>query len=268
MIAVECLGTGYAEIRQILDRRPQIIRIGPRLISRLPDDDCSRAMLTNLGDLGSSLDAWLLADGVERPAHLRELHALGVPLALGGLIGAATPTPSPCRRTFTGSGAWPPASPGFSPGTRRGAARIADVVQPARITRPSTPASTPALAGTDPPAPSRAPAAARWTVAVDVADVPVTLARCDATGSGPSRPVTLRMPPDLTVQDAAHRAMARPAATRFEPAVCVDATGQILGVVDMTDLILRLAQSVEPPRTAERALSAVRQRTPTAPALR
>jgi CBS domain-containing protein len=54
----------------------------------------------------------------------------------------------------------------------------------------------------------------------------------------------MRVPPDLSLTEAARRAMARRARKRFDPLVCVDATGHVVGVVDLRDLILSLAESI------------------------
>jgi hypothetical protein len=53
--------------------------------------------------------------------------------------------------------------------------------------------------------------------------------------------VSLLVPPDLSTAEAARRAMSRPAQRRFDPLVCIDRTGSVLGVIAVSDLVVTLA---------------------------
>jgi EAL domain-containing protein (putative c-di-GMP-specific phosphodiesterase class I) len=61
LLAIDDLGTGFAEISQILDVRPQIIKVNRGVIAAIDNDPARRALLRFLGDFGDQLNSWVLA---------------------------------------------------------------------------------------------------------------------------------------------------------------------------------------------------------------
>jgi hypothetical protein len=245
-LAIDDVGTGYAEISQILELRPPIIKVDRGVIAAIEIDPARQALLRFLGDFGDQLDAWLLAEGVESAAQLRILEDLGVPLAQGWLTGVPARTPRPCTTQLTGVD--PPASAWPTHGKRsrhtRIAARVEDVMRPARVAtawqvpyaeNPQAPANPASSAFTD--------SASQPVVVLDAAGMPTGVLDVVATTRAPGwSPVSLRVPLHLPLQEAALRAMARPEGYRFDPLICVDPTGVVVGVVTMQDLLLALVQ--------------------------
>ncbi|HEX2810211.1 MAG TPA: EAL domain-containing protein [Kineosporiaceae bacterium] len=197
VIAIDDLGTGYAELQQILTLKPQIFKIDRRIIDTLEEDPSRQALLRFLGLFSDQLDGWLVAEGVEQPAQLRVLEELGIPLAQGWFIGAPDAVPQPCRPEVTTGRPAPP------PG-----------------------ASTADAAG------SRSSHAGPMTVGRSMR--PLDEARAWS-------PTSLRVPTDLPIDEAARRAMTRPADRRFEPLQCIDPGGVVVGELPVHDLVLALA---------------------------
>ena len=87
LIAVDDAGTGYAELQQTLALRPSIIKIDRGLVEGADREPARAALIEMLGVFADSIDASLLAEGVETPGEARRLMDLGVPLAQGYLFG-------------------------------------------------------------------------------------------------------------------------------------------------------------------------------------
>jgi EAL domain-containing protein (putative c-di-GMP-specific phosphodiesterase class I) len=128
-IAIDDIGKGYAEMLQILQLQPQIIKIDKVLVDDVADFPAHRAMLRFLGLFADEVDAWLLAEGVETMPQLRVLQALGIPLAQGYLVGAPASVPRPCRQEVTAVRVEPPAPRASTEVERRRV--VADVMRSA-----------------------------------------------------------------------------------------------------------------------------------------
>ena len=83
LIAVDDAGAGYAGLRHLLALRPSMIKIDRELIQDVDRDEAKRALIEMMGAFASRVDAWILAEGVERSEELDALVALGVPLVQG-----------------------------------------------------------------------------------------------------------------------------------------------------------------------------------------
>ena len=248
MIAIDDIGTGYAELAQILSLRPDIIKLDRGVVATVDRDPAQQALVRFLGEFSDHLDAWVLAEGVERSGQLSTLRDLGVPLAQGWCTGRPHPVPQPCPTRLTGDGpelvgpelVGPElVGPGHRPLHRTGRAP-AD--RPAGTVRADLP-----VAGLVRPAclvtiGDRLPAGCESLVLLDHGGRPAFVVEpADADGPASRTPVSLLVPADLAAADAARRAMARPRDRRYHPLVCVDPTGHVLGVLAVQDLVLALA---------------------------
>lgn len=91
VIAVDDTGSGFAGLSHLLNLRPEIIKLDHQLVSYIDQDEAKRALVETIGLFGSRIDAWLLAEGVERSEELDALIQLQVPLAQGYYLGRPSP---------------------------------------------------------------------------------------------------------------------------------------------------------------------------------
>jgi EAL domain-containing protein (putative c-di-GMP-specific phosphodiesterase class I) len=88
---VDDTGAGYAGLRHVLELRPALVKLDASLVSGIDRDRDKRYVLEMAGIVAERIDAQLLAEGVERPAELETLRALGVPLGQGHFLGSPAP---------------------------------------------------------------------------------------------------------------------------------------------------------------------------------
>ena len=86
LIAVDDAGAGYASLRHVLAIRPDLVKLDRSLADGVDRDPAKASVVEMLGGLAGRLDAWLLAEGIEREAELETLVSLGVPLVQGYLL--------------------------------------------------------------------------------------------------------------------------------------------------------------------------------------
>jgi EAL domain-containing protein (putative c-di-GMP-specific phosphodiesterase class I) len=87
LIAIDDAGSGYAGLSQLLAIRPAMIKLDRALIQDIDHDEAKRALVEMVGTFAGRVDAWLLAEGIERQGELETLAALHVPLAQGYHLG-------------------------------------------------------------------------------------------------------------------------------------------------------------------------------------
>ncbi len=87
VVALDDTGAGYAGLHHLLAIRPSILKLDRSLIENIDRDEAKVALVELLSVLAGRIDAWLLAEGVERAAEAIALRRLGVPLAQGWLFG-------------------------------------------------------------------------------------------------------------------------------------------------------------------------------------
>ncbi|MBB4661721.1 EAL domain-containing protein [Conexibacter arvalis] len=234
-IAVDGVGNGHATLRQIAVLRPEFVKLDPRLVDDMHRDDAKFVIVDTLGHLASQLDAWVVAQGVTRIEELDALMRLRTPLAQGSLIGVRA-------KTLTSVG-----FPLASYVRERGGAATEPGVLVALLERPraveaeTERAQLAALFAGDP--------GLLHLPLVDARRRPVGLLSRAAFERG-ERPVgeLLVVSPAARVPEVAQRAVLRPPATRFDPAVCCDGRGRYIGLVRIERLVaaLALAHEAEP----------------------
>jgi hypothetical protein len=166
-----------------------------------------------VGEFAGRIDARLLAEGLETPGDLAAFARLGVPLAQGWLLGRP--------------------APGFAPLAAEVAAVLRAQVARAGLTESVASLLRPArqLAADD-GVPGIPPA----VLVGPLGEPEQLLLACPRTGETYTSPVSLRVHPSADITESLHRALARPPALRFEPVVCTDPTGTVLGLVRVEDL--------------------------------
>jgi EAL domain-containing protein (putative c-di-GMP-specific phosphodiesterase class I) len=218
-IAVDDAGAGYASLSHILALRPQFVKLDRAIVDGVDRDGGKLALVEMLGTFASRIDAWVIAEGVERPEELDALVRLGVPLAQGWLL--ARPAPA-----WVGVPAEVAVALQERAVARHHRASVAPLVERAGT---AAPAEVDRAFGEDP--------SLDWVVLLDERGWPVGI---HARGELLPRPA-MRVQPGHGVADVARRAVARPAALRFDPLVCCDEQGVYQGVVRVERLVERLS---------------------------
>ena len=100
MIAVDDTGAGYASLSHILRLRPHFVKVDRELVTGLDRDPHRAAAVAAIGAMAGELDAWLVAEGIEREGELERLVELEVPLIQGYLVGRPEAEMRPAPRTI------------------------------------------------------------------------------------------------------------------------------------------------------------------------
>ena len=219
LIAVDDAGSGYSGLRQLLELRPQILKIDRELVTNVHEDGAKHAMIQMLGELAGRLDAWLLAEGVESENELAVLRQLGVPLAQGYFL--AKPAPPWSEVLPRAQDALAPRSLGHE---RVNAVRR--LLEPCAICAEDEPWPTDALV-------VRLSDEGRPVgMRIDQGDRVVLRAELEL----------LRVKSMSTLASVARRAATRPDPVRWDPVVCIDDRGHFRGIVRMHRLVGELAE--------------------------
>jgi EAL domain-containing protein (putative c-di-GMP-specific phosphodiesterase class I) len=213
LIALDDAGSGYSGLQQLAVLRPQVVKLDRALVSDADTDPVRVALAEMLGEFAGRIDAWLLAEGIETQAELAAFAQLGVPLAQGWLLGRP--------------------SAGFAPLAPETVRLIRAQVARARLTDSVASLLRPVRQCTlGEEAPGVPPA-----VLVGPQGEPAALLLADPrTAEVYTAPVSLRVHPTTDVTDALQRALTRPPAQRFDPVVCTDPSGNVLGLLRIEDL--------------------------------
>lgn len=231
LIAVDDAGAGYAGLRHLLALRPSMIKIDRELIRNVDQDEAKRALIEMLGTFASRVDAWILAEGVERVEELDTLVTLGVPLVQGYLLAR----PGPPWVEIDGNLAHRLAATHARRGPTPHAHLVRDIVEPATTT--SSTAQAAALFAQDP--------GLRSVVIVDANARPLAVVEPQAAALDVAE-AGLRINLDTPIAEALARAMTRPTSTRFEPLLTTDNAGRFTGLARLERMITVLATVGQP----------------------
>ncbi len=214
LIALDDAGSGYSGLQQMAALRPQLVKLDRALVADADADPVRMALAEMVGEFAGRIDAWLLAEGIETAAELAAFAQLGVPLAQGWLLGRPGPT-------------FAPLAPEVTRLVRAQVARARLTESVACLLRPVRQCVQDEQVLGMPPA-----------VLVGQHGEPTGLLLSDArTTEIYLAPVSLRVHPSTDVHETLQRALTRPPAHRFEPVVCTDPTGHVLGILRVEDLI-------------------------------
>jgi EAL domain-containing protein (putative c-di-GMP-specific phosphodiesterase class I) len=219
LIAVDDAGAGYAGLRHLLSLRPSFIKLDRDLIVDIDRDEAKLALVEMVGAFAGRIDAWLLAEGIERPGELDALVGLGVPLVQGFHL--ARP-----------GAPWPELVPEVAMRLIASARQRDDTRGVRSVMEP-----VPATADAD--------QAAKWfadgtehVVLVDEHWRPIAVYSPDLAVFGADA-ATMKVNADTTITDALLRALTRDVAHRWDPLPCTDNAGRLLGLVRIEDLARR-----------------------------
>ncbi len=227
LVAIDDAGAGYASLQHVLELRPDMVKLDRGLVSDIDQTDAKRAVVEMLGALTSRIDAWLLAEGIERRGELEELLSLGVPLGQGYFLGRP------------GEG-WPELLEDAQACMTERHEGEAGAVSPLLERRPTIGAGC----SLEEARALFASLVGRDCVAVlDDGRRPLgVIHRSDVEAGRVQVRQTLLIAPQLTIALAAQRAMLRDADRRFDDLICRSAAGRYLGVLSMHRVVEALAR--------------------------
>jgi EAL domain-containing protein (putative c-di-GMP-specific phosphodiesterase class I) len=228
LIAVDDAGAGYGSLSRITALKPSFVKIDRGLVANVDTEPAKAAVVQTLGELAGRIDAWIIAEGVERMEELEALMDLRVPLAQGFAFGGATPGMVELEPDLGLE-----IRARYRPAT--GDMAIAALLE-AVPTLPE-PASSRALGVLFDRRPEP-----DYIALVDRDGRPSGLVRRadHARGGGPVRNLMM-VTVDMPLAAVTRRAMTRPPDRRFDPLVCWDQAGRYAGLVRMERVVEALA---------------------------
>jgi EAL domain-containing protein (putative c-di-GMP-specific phosphodiesterase class I) len=221
-VALDDAGAGYSGLQQMAAVRPGLIKLDRSLVDGIDTDPVKQSLADLLGRFASRLDAWILAEGVERTEELDTLMGLDIPLAQGYLFDR----PAPAFRDV---------SPQLRERVQQRARRrdagltIAPLVEDTAVMS-SAPAADNVACG---------PA----TVITDAHGRPAVLVVTDSAGRRCETPASMTALVSDGIAETLLAGLARSAAQRFDPIVCIDSYGAPVGVVRIERLASQLAMN-------------------------
>lgn len=222
LLALDDTGAGWSGLRQVTELRPDIVKLDKSLVTDVDRDEVKQGLVELVAQFVSRLGSRLLVEGVERPEELDAVARLGVPLAQGWLLGR------PSLR-------WSE----LPVGVAAALALRTTHADPAPRVGNQVECTAPyvrhlAAIGFLPDQPP-------YVLVVDDDHRPVQLWVRNPEAGAPSgwvHPIMTALAGEQAHQVAA-RAMTRPPQTRFDPVVCVDAFGGLVGLVHVEHLVTR-----------------------------
>ncbi len=223
-IAVDDAGAGYSGLKRILELDPDYLKIDRSLVMDLDRNEAHSALIEMLGGFAARIDAWVIAEGVERPGELERLRRLRVPLVQGYLLGRP-------GLGYLGLGAAGQAVLAATSVIDDEVATIRSILEVA------------AWVGEHEVAEAHRILANRSdveiVVVVDADRRPIGCVDRHTVGSE-FAPVW-RAWAGTPIRELARRVVTRPPEGRFAATVCCDAAGKFLGVVRLERLLVELA---------------------------
>jgi EAL domain-containing protein (putative c-di-GMP-specific phosphodiesterase class I) len=228
LIAVDDAGAGYGSLARITALHPHFVKVDRSMVHNIDNEPAKAAVVETLSELATRIDAWVVAEGIERLEELDALIRMRVPLGQGYAFGRPGPGMAELEAEMAGH-----IRDRYRPAARE--LQIAALIE-AVPTLPE-PVSGRAL-----------------NVLFDRRPGPEYIALVDGNGrpSGivrredhlrqdvPVRSLML-VTRDMPLAAVGRRAMARPSARRFDPLLCCDEAGRYAGLVRIERLVDALA---------------------------
>lgn len=220
LVAVDDAGSGYSGLKQLLEIRPQILKLDRELVTEVHTDEAKRALVQMLGELSGRLDAWLLAEGIETAEELNALQQMGVPLGQGYFL--ARPMPP-------WTGLLPAAAGALASSAKKIVHRrtVESIVEPAITCR------------LEEAWPKRG-----LSICVTSEGRPLKMRMADGSGERfRAAHELLFVKKETGLAAIAKRIAARPDVVRWDPVVCIGDDGTYVGVVRPQRLLCALAEA-------------------------
>jgi hypothetical protein len=219
---------GLRSLARITALQPHFVKVDRSLVTGVDADPTKAAVVETLGDLAARMDAWVVAEGIERLEELDALIGLRVPLGQGFAFGRPGPGMAELepeigehiRRRFRPALRELPISP------------LVEIVP--TLPEPVSERALGVLFGRRP--------GPDFIALVDGQGRPSGIVRRGdhECGIGPVRSIML-VTADMPLAAVSRRAMDRPVERRFDPLVCFDDAGRYAGLVRIERLVDALA---------------------------
>jgi EAL domain-containing protein (putative c-di-GMP-specific phosphodiesterase class I) len=86
LLAIDDFGAGYSNLKYIADLEPEIVKLDRQLVTGLAPGSRQYRLVDSIVKLCHELGSKVLAEGIETPAELNAVEALGIDLAQGYLL--------------------------------------------------------------------------------------------------------------------------------------------------------------------------------------
>ncbi len=93
--ALDDLGEGFSSLRRWSELQPQWVKLDKHFVQGIHLDPLKQQFVRTIRQLADSVQAKVIAEGIEDPAELQQVLALGITLGQGYLFGKPDCTPSP-----------------------------------------------------------------------------------------------------------------------------------------------------------------------------
>jgi EAL domain-containing protein (putative c-di-GMP-specific phosphodiesterase class I) len=95
LVALDELGSDAAALRQLVDLRPDVVKLDRSLVSHIDEDATQHAMAAAFTQLALGMGWTAMAVGIERHEELNACHAMGITYGQGYLLGRPAPLADP-----------------------------------------------------------------------------------------------------------------------------------------------------------------------------
>jgi EAL domain-containing protein (putative c-di-GMP-specific phosphodiesterase class I) len=96
-IAIDDMGAGYSSLQSIAEMEPDFLKFDMSLVRNLDRNPIKRSLLETVVRLSRSVDAPVVACGIETPGELATIRDMGVPLGQGHYLDPDSPVPPASR---------------------------------------------------------------------------------------------------------------------------------------------------------------------------
>lgn len=220
-VAVDDAGAGYSGLQQILELRPDFLKLDRSLVTDVDRDLAKAGLVEMIGVFADRIDAWVIAEGIETTTELHRIADLGVPLGQGWALGRP-------------SDDW--STPPFAPlGERSLHTPLRALLHHPLVAATGDPSDAGRLL---------ADGDVDYVVVLDDDDRPAGIVDAEAAmGAGLRRTLCVNVTDSLA-------AVARRAAIRGsrDDVLVTDEAGRLAGAVSIDRLLVALADEVDPPR--------------------
>lgn len=222
LIAVDDMGAGHASLSHVLELRPDFVKLDRGLVTDCDRDMARLAVLEMLGNFVGRIDAWVVAEGIERQEELDAVARIGMPLAQGYHLARPAPEAVALRPELA-------ASIAHAAARRAEGEGLNALLEAIVVLDGADEAGIHATFARDRPP--------LYAIVGDDRGRPVGLLL------GPQEPFVTAMTTGAAdaPADVARRAMARPRERRFDPLVVCDELGRVTGIVTIERLVSHLA---------------------------
>lgn len=90
-IALDDTGAGYSSLEAVMELSPDFIKVDLSLVRSIESDPPRQELLRALRSVAESIDARIIAEGIESDDELEALRRIGIPYGQGYLLGRAAP---------------------------------------------------------------------------------------------------------------------------------------------------------------------------------